>query len=389
MRQIIFIGYMGLLVLFANSCKQEVPGPIENDGVAPAQVTGITVENLNGAAEISFNVPADPDLLYVKAVYITKKGERRETKVSKSNRSVLVVGFADTDPYTVSLYAVDKGENMSAPVNVTVNPKDPPKDLVRATLSAIPDFGGMNVSYENVKAADVAIIVLTNNDLGEFLPVITYNTKLKKSVFAVRNLKAKEARFGIYVRDRWGNLSDTLYFNLTPYYEERLDRTKMKALVLPTDAGLGYGGSMANLFDDKRGDDSFYHSDDAARMPQWFTFDMGITAKITRLTYFMRMNAYYALHTPRDMEIWGSNNPAPDGSFNNWTLLATHTQIKPSGLPLGQLSLADNEAGRAGESISVAHDLPKVRYIRFKTTRNWSSGTYVNFNELEVWGDPR
>ncbi|WP_449437513.1 DUF5000 domain-containing lipoprotein [Pedobacter steynii] len=29
-----------------------------------------------------------------------------------------------------------------------------------------------------------------------------------------------------------------------------------------------------------------------------------------------------------------------------------------------------------------------MRYIRFKTLRNWSDGTYVNFNEIYMWGAP-
>ncbi|RZM27264.1 MAG: hypothetical protein EOO88_14005, partial [Pedobacter sp.] len=103
---------------------------------------------------------------------------------------------------------------------------------------------------------------------------------------------------------------------------------------------------------------------------------------------YMRQGYYFNLHNPRKVEIWGSNNPGSDGSFTNWTLLATHEQIKPSGLPAGQLSNADNDAAAAGETITFPLDVPKVRYIRFKTVRNWSDGTYVNFNEIMMWGAP-
>src|SRR5690606_8524578 len=101
-----------------------------------------------------------------------------------------------------------------------------------------------------------------------------------------------------------------------------------------------------------------------------------------------RQGFYFTLHNPRVMEIWGSNNPASDGSFDNWILLASHTQIKPSGLGPGQLSQADIDAALEGETITFPIDVPKVRYIRFKTLRNWSDGTYVNFNEIQMWGDP-
>ena len=125
-------------------------------------------------------------------------------------------------------------------------------------------------------------------------------------------------------------------------------------------------------------------------MPQWFTFDMGVTAKLSRLTWFMRPGYLYSLHNPKEVEIWGSNNPNPDGSFDDsWILLVSHTQVKPSGLPEGQLSQDDIDAANAGETVVFPLNTPKVRYIRFKTNKNWSNGTYVNFYELMMWGDTK
>ena len=104
----------------------------------------------------------------------------------------------------------------------------------------------------------------------------------------------------------------------------------------------------------------------------------------------MRDGYYYSLHNPRVVEIWGSNNPNPDGSFDDsWTLLVSHTQIKPSGLPNGQLSQDDIDAAHAGETVTFPLTTPKMRYIRFKTLQNWSNGTYVNFYELMMWGDTK
>jgi hypothetical protein len=246
------------------------------------------------------------------------------------------------------------------------------------------------VVFKNQTAAKLAIVVLAVDSLGHFTPANTFYTALKSSNFSTRGLPAVDSKFGLFVRDRWGNISDTLLVHLTPLFEEQLDRTKMAALVLPTDAPLGYGGNVAALFDnDVTNNNGYYHTGDAAVMPQWFTFDMGVSAKLSRLVWFMRIDYYYALHNPRNVEIWGSNNPDPDGSFNNWTLLTTHEQIKPSGLPEGQLSQDDITAAVAGETVTFPLNIPKVRYIRFKTTRNWSDGTYVNFNELQMFGDPK
>jgi len=389
MKKILFINSLLLTLLVIHACKQERLSPIEKDNVAPGPVANISVERLHGAANISFSVPADKDLLYIKAVYSTKDGVERETKVSRYNTSLTVDGFGDTSLHDIKLYAVDKSENSSSPVSVTVQPLTPPVFMVRDSLVINPDFGGINVAYVNPTESSLAIVVLANDSLGQFSPITTNYTNLKKGDFSSRGLPDVPTKFGIYVRDRWGNLSDTLIVTLTPLFEALLDRTKMNGIVLPTDAPLGYGGNINGLFDGNV-NDGFYHSGDAARMPQWFTFDMGVTAKLSRLSWFMRPGYLYSLHNPREVEIWGSNSPNPDGSFDaSWQLLVTHTQIKPSGLPEGQLSQDDIAAANAGETVVFPLNTPKVRYIRFLTKKNWSNGTYVNFYELMMWGDTK
>lgn len=388
MKNLSIIFTLTFVVILFVGCHEEQLGPVLDDGVAPGPVTNIEVENLHGAAVISYAVPSDPDLLYIKASYITQDGIVRETKVSKHNRSISVVGFADTSDYVVSLWAVDQGENQSEVQEVTVRPKRPNYLLARDSLKAVSTFGGIIVDFKNQYQDDLAYVVITTDSLGNLSPINTYYSDAKSGNFDTRGLESEETEFGLYVRDRWGNISDTVFVSLTPLFEQRLDRSQMKGLTLPTDAPLGHRGVISGLFDGDLGNGSYYHSGDAAVMPQWFTFDMGTEAKLSRMKYFMRQGFYFTLHNPRVMEIWGSNNPAPDGSFDNWILLASHTQIKPSGLGPGQLSQADTDAALEGETITFPIDAPKVRYIRFKTLRNWSDGTYVNFNEIEMWGDP-
>jgi Domain of unknown function/Domain of unknown function (DUF4959)/Domain of unknown function (DUF5126) len=376
-------------LLIICSCKREEPRVFKQDSTPPGTVANVTVVNLNGAAKISYTLPGEPDLLYVKALYETTNGAKQETKVSRYNNSLIVEGFGDTSTHKVLLYVADKSENVSAAVEVTVHPLEPPIWKVRRSLSVVPDFGGVNVKFTNTGEDDLALVVLANDSLGQFSPLTTRYTNLKEGNFSTRNMKDIPTQFGVYVRDRWGNLSDTLLVNLTPLFEELLDRTKMKEVVLPGDAPLGYGGSVSGLFDGNTSS-GFYHTGDAARMPQWFTYDMGVTAKLSRLVWFMRPDYYYSLHNPKEVEIWGSNKPNPNGSFDDsWTLLATSTQVKPSGLPEGQLSQADIDAALAGWTVTFPLNSPKVRYIRFKTLKNWSNGTYVNFYELMMWGDTK
>lgn len=392
MKRLIYVLCAGLLFVgTSESCKETEVGTIDkNDHQAPGPVSNAQVENLNGAAKITYSLPKDKDLLYIRAEYTNKQGLVRETKVSRYLDNLTLEGFGDTDVYEARLYAVDKSENESAPLVVKVQPKTPPFELVHDQLAAKAAFGGLDVSYQNQTESDLAIVILTNDKLGNFVPIRTLNTKSKIGSFGARDLEAVETRFGLVVRDRWGNLSDTAYVTLTPLYEVRLDRTKMvDANINKTDAKNYPGNEVRYLFDGDVSNNTAYHTIDPVSMPQWFTFDMGQTAKLSRLAWFMRPGWFYALHNPRKVEIWGSNNPAEDGSFTNWVLLASHEQIKPSGLPPGQNSNADNEAALLGETVTIPIDAPAVRYIRFKTLRNWSDGVYVNFTELALWGNPQ
>jgi hypothetical protein len=390
MKRFIYIWSMGLLLITAmQACKETEVTNFVDDGHAPGPVSNAVVENLSGAAKISYKLPSDGDLLYVKAIYTSKQGVVRETKVSYYNNNLTVLGFGDTDAYEVTLYAVDRGENVSPPLTVTVHPTKAPYTLVREGIKIIPDFGGINISFSNPTEDKIAIVILANDSLGNFSPFNTNYTDLKEGNFSTRGLPSVNTKFGIYIRDRWGNISDTLVTTLKPLFEVKLDRTKMKGVSLPTDAPLGYSGSITYLFDGETGNNGYYHTGDAAKMPQWFTYDMGVSVKLSRMAWFMRQGFYYNLHNPRKVEIWGTNNPSPDGSFANWELLAAYEQKKPSGLPNGQLSNADNEAAAAGETITFPLNTPQVRYIRFKTVRNWSDGTYVNFNEIMMWGAPQ
>lgn len=387
MKQILLICCTAFFMMASSSCKQNELGPVENDGIAPGPVSNLSVLNLNGAATITFTAPTDPDLAYVKASYTTKDGIVRETKVSRYNNKITLEGFADTDPYKVTLTAVDKGENASSSVDVTVSPLEPLYKIAFETLKTNRDFGGINISLENAKKASLAVVVLTDDSLKNFVPAQTFYTDLKDVSFSVRGFKAVERKFGVVVRDRWGNKSDTLNVNLTPLFEERLARTAMSGFGLPTDATLGHNGTYAGLFDDNL-TGGWYHSADGNVMPQWFTFNMGVTAKLSRLVYFMKPNKYFDEHNPRVVEIYGSNAPNPNGSFDeSWTLLTTYTMTKPSGLPAPQLSQADVTAATEGATITFPLDAPRVRYIRFKTLKNWGNTPYVTVYELRMFGD--
>lgn len=391
MKRLIYSCITIIIIAVAGSCTRMELGPANNDGVAPGPVTQAVVTNLNGSVSITFTPPPDADLAYVKASYKTKNGVVRENKVSRYLNKITLDGFGDESTYTITLNAVDLGENVSTPVEVEAHPLKPVFRIAFDSLKTAADFGGINVAFKNPTEANLAIVVLTNDSLGKFTPTYTYYTDLKAGNFSVRGFAAVEREFGIYIRDRWGNVSDTLRTTITPLFEELLDRTKMKGYYLPTDAVIGYSGSFAGLFDNNFGLTSYYHSDGATGMPQWFTFDMGVQAKLSRMVFYLKpdQTKYYNEHSPKDIEIWGSDAPNPDGSFDNtWTLLTTYSMEKPSGLPLGSpLTQADINFIQEGITVTFPVNAPKVRHIRFKTLKNWGNTVYVYVFEIKMYGD--
>ncbi|MFT3825310.1 MAG: DUF5000 domain-containing lipoprotein [Chitinophagaceae bacterium] len=389
MKRIIIIACsIWLLIATAGSCTRSEIGPVDNDGTAPGPVTNPIVQNLNGSVAITFTAPSDPDLAYVKAKYTTKDGIVRENRVSRYSNKITLDGFADESEYVVTLNAVDKGENVSTPVDIKCKPLKPVYRIAFDSLKLAADFGGLNVAFQNPTEANLAIVVLTNDSLGHFMPAYTNYTDLKAGNFSVRGYAAVERRFGVFVRDRWGNISDTTMITITPFFEEQLQSSLMKGVQLPTDAVIGYYGSFAGLFDNSLALTSYYHSDGKTGMPQWFTFDMGVTAKLSRLVYFMKSTAMFNEHAPKVVEIWGSESPNLNGSFDDsWKLLTTYTMEKPSGLPLGELTQADINFANDGPTITFPIDAPKVRYIRFKTLKSWGNTSYVQVFEIKMYGD--
>ncbi|HYH55458.1 MAG TPA: DUF4959 domain-containing protein, partial [Anseongella sp.] len=171
MKRIIVILSAALLANALGSCKEEITNaPVENDGSAPGPVSNVSVENLPGSARITYSVPKDPDLLYVKAEFESQPGILRESRGSFFTNSILVEGFGDTDSYEVKLYAVDRSENISEPVTVQIQPLTPPVEEVFKTVVIKEDFGGANVQFTNEHEAGIAVVVLTRDSLGELVP---------------------------------------------------------------------------------------------------------------------------------------------------------------------------------------------------------------------------
>lgn len=387
-----------LLLAVLSQCKEDLSSPLEKNTTPPGVVSNVSVKNQAGKALIQYTLPSDQDLLYVKAVYTLASGKVMEVKSSYYNNSLEVEGFADTIEYNVQLFSVNRSEVASAPVNVKIKPMENPIWAVYRSMSAIPSFGGIQISAANELQRDLTIQVMVDS-LGEWVPSIdNIYTSAKAIKQNVRGLKPNAETFAITIRDRWLNYTDTLVTTLTPLYESVLPKSGYRVYNLPTDAPQGYASTgIAKLWDnDTMVWPNVSLTSTTITTPQWITFDTGKLAKLSRIViwdypeYTNSGRMYYMNGSMRNFEVWASDNPPSDGSWNNWHKLGEFEQIKPSGiLTTGTQTTEDYNYANAGISYDFDIQAPKGRYIRIKCNKNWSGTTYFSIAEVQLYGDAR
>ena len=384
-----------LIPVLLYSCKKEGRvDHIDSSAPAPAQISEVDATATPGGAVLTYKVPKDPNFSYAKAEYEIQPGVIREAKASLYTDTLKLVGFGDTLSHTVSIYSVGKNEKASEPIQVTVKPLEPPVRSVFKTVNIIPAFGGVQVSFENPSSADLAIEVMVDTTgLKTWNTLDAFHTGAVAGSFSVRGLDSVPQTFAVFVRDRWNNKSDTLITSLKPIFEQEIPKDTWKPLVLPNDEKTTASSSfdLVNAWDGciaTLGSKCSYASGNESKLPQWFTIDLGKEVVISRIVEHQAPTSHlYVGSGVKTFEIWGSNNPAPDGSWESWDSLGTFHSFKPSGLPLGQTSAEDKEYGwDQGEDFEFDHILPAYRFIRWKTLETYSSSGQVVICEIDLYG---
>ena len=386
--------FMLVCMMFLCSCSEEKHAPVTDDSSIPGQVTNVRVDPLPGAVKLTYDLPAGQNLLYVKAECLIN-GVMRQVKATPYVNNLTIEGFADTQTYTVNLYSVNRSEKVSEPVEKQVKPLSPNFREVFKNIQLQEDWGGVSVLFENPNEADLAIIMNYVDNDGFWDHGETFYTQSLTGKVTLRGLPPKEIKIGVCVRDRWGNLSDTLIRDLTPRFEKELDRSKFRGMYLPGDASIVAGWGFELWWDlNVLGDQGLATVNDGT-WPPTVTFDMGTPqgALISRMKLWQRVHSVYEQQAYGDryirkFEVWGSMNPDLDGSWDSWTLLLDGEMIKPSGLPVGTNSAEDIEAFYNGNDVSdFPLDIPYVRYIRFKCKELWG-GMRTQFisSAMCLWG---
>lgn len=391
------ISFAALSVIISCSRDYDTHKPASNDPAIPLQVSNIKVENQAGKAVLSFSLPNDPNLLYVKASYTLSTGRQVEVKASYHSSSLIVDGYADTLEHEVKVYSVSRSEVSSEPVIVKIKPGEAPIWKVYKSINVLSAFGGYNMTASNEIRADISLLVLKKNAFNE------YETDINKSVYTntdaieskIRGLDTTEHTFGFLVTDKWGNTTDTLYQTVKPLFETQFLPANFSSFVLPGDAPqVTNGAALQYIWDEKLGWPwtSFTNQVPGGSGPHMITFNLGTTGKVSRVWIrpFPEGTRYYYLSTMKRFEIYGSADPSLSGELDaSWVLLGSYTVVKPSGLPYGTDNTLDQTTAADGFNWEVDLLAPKIRYMRIRCLENFAGGTAQSINELKVYGDPR
>ncbi|HYH56731.1 MAG TPA: DUF5000 domain-containing lipoprotein, partial [Anseongella sp.] len=258
------------------------------------------------------------------------------------------------------------------------------------TLVMEATFGGVKVDFANESEANVVLTVLAADSVGDMVTADRIYTKALAGQFATRGFPDTERRFGIFVRDRWDNRSDTMFVELTPWPEEQIDKSKFSVVNLPGDNTVQHccGDGVVDVWDGNWNSGDVFHTK-PNNFPVSFTIDLGASVTLSRLIFHHRRGggagASDGAYTGGDVkmfEIFGSNDPANDGSWESWTRLGVFESRKPS----DDVNENFEFAVVNGEGFDFPLGIPPVRYLRFRAIQTWGGLTYIYIGELTFYG---
>ena len=396
MNKLTFLLALALAGFFIGSCDSS---DIKEDTTAPGKLSVQSVTPTSGGGIIHYNLPADNDILFVRADYINAQGDEVYRVSSKENDSIEISGLIDTSPVTVNLSVFDTSQNQSEVVSVDFSPNRSFIFDVLESLEITSDLGGVRVNWTNDEEKTVFIYVsITASDGEEEIRILSSSNQ--NGARFVRGLAAEEQNFSIKVEDFDGNSTpDTDFGNYTPLFEEKIDKTSWRLVSNLSVNGDAWEGQTVNFWDDivdtvsTNSDNSYFIiyrslNGGVLRWPLDIVIDLNKTVKINRFKVWQRAYwyngpantaYYYQAENLRSFDIYVSNDKV------EWQLLGNFDIGDPSD---GSGNIPDEKIDEAaqGHDFNLEEVSPEFRYFKFSITANYGSDTYVHGSEISLFG---
>ena len=421
MKSYSFIFTLGLLVLSLFSCDNN-----EEDKVTkpwnPGPLTEYSITPINGGATISYTIPNDPDIMYVMAEY-ERNGRSFTEKSSVHKNSLTIDGFHKQNSVNATLYKVNKFEQRSEPLTVEFEPLESLISIAQNSLEMITGFGGIIASWDNPRATELGVRLMVEDEEegNQLVTKDMYFSAVEDDLHPFRGFEAVETKFALAFEDKWGNISDTITFITTPFFETMVPKpyADFRSSV-PYDNTSDYATTrpLSVLWDNIVNTSSHGWLTKSGNSGLSITFDMKQVAKLSRIViHGYTVNAPYSQANITKFELWGTDkfdySKITDKPYwlDEWSvrLGALHGVDVTTQLPertfkddwvfLGEheiLRHTDSEAildqARNGTEYTMPLDAAPVRYVRLfvrEITGNPPSPStnYFSMGEMTFYGD--
>ena len=393
-RNIFYVSSLLLVISLIASCESDDNG----DTTPPGELSVISTEATYGGAVITYTLPEDNDILYVRADYTNGKGEAVFRTVSKHVNQIEVSGFVLEEDVTVSLTVVDENQNSSKAVALEIRPLRSFIFLVQESIQIEPDLGGVQVSWENATEKTVFIYLHIQDGEDEQIRILSSANKNEK-IF-VRGLEAKPLLFLTKTEDFDGNSSELQEKGTyTPLFEEKINKDTWKLVSNLSIDGNAYEGATVNFWDDvidtfeTNSDNSYFiiNRNDNGGILRWpldIVIDLNKKAKINRFKVWQRAywyngpdgkSYYYQEENLKSFDLYVSMNKT------DWVLLGNFEIGGPAG-GTDEISQALLDEAAAGHNFNLDEISPEFRYLKFSITSNFGSDSFCHGSEITLFG---
>ena len=381
------------LVTLTFSCSKNE----DVDSTPPGILSNISVVPTNGGGIISYSLPSDNDISYVRAEYTNSQGEEVFRVSSRYNTSVEINGLNQTTPIKVRLYVVDENENISDEVEVEFTPLESFIYLVQQSIEISPDLGGVKITWENIATKTVFVYVHILNGTDETIRILS-SDNAEESLF-IRGLDAVEMTFSTKVEDFDGNITDLqVVGNYTPLFEEKIEKNTWTLIASQSINGNAYEGRTVNFWDDivdtveTDSDNSYFiatreNNGGSLNFPLEIVIDLNKNVKIKRFKLWQRAYWYqgggvtyhYQEENLKSFNLYASNDA------QSWDLLGEFDIGDPRD-SAGNIPASAFQEAIDGHDFTLENTSEQFRYLKISITSNYGSTIITVGSEITLYG---
>ena len=389
-KKIIFLIFL-ITLTFSCSKNEDV------DSTPPGILSNISVVPTNGGGIISYSLPSDNDISYVRAEYTNSQGEEVFRVSSRYNTSVEINGLNQTTPIKVRLYVVDENENISDEVEVEFTPLESFIYLVQQSIEISPDLGGVKITWENIATKTVFVYVHILNGTDETIRILS-SDNAEESLF-IRGLDAVEMTFSTKVEDFDGNITDLqVVGNFTPLFEEKIEKNTWTLIASQSINGNAYEGRTVNFWDDivdtveTDSDNSYFiatreNNGGSLNFPLDIVIDLNKNVKIKRFKLWQRAYWYqgggvtyhYQEENLKSFNLYASNDA------QSWDLLGEFDIGDPRD-SAGNIPASAFQEAIDGHDFTLENTSEQFRYLKISITSNYGSTIITVGSEITLYG---